>query len=129
MLLGGDLNIAHAENDIHNPVANKKSSGFLPHERAWFGDALLGAGWRDEQREAAGDAKGPYSWWSNRGRARAPRPRLADRLPAEQPPRREARRVTATHTDREAGLRCSDHAPVSIDLRVRDADRFRPGVL
>lgn len=109
IVLGGDLNIAHAENDIHNPVANKKSSGFLPHERAWFGETLAN-GWRDEQRHAAGDVKGPYSWWSNRGRARElDRGWRIDYLLTNRP---ASARVQSVSTDREAGLRCSDHAPV-----------------
>ncbi|MCB9780632.1 MAG: exodeoxyribonuclease III [Alphaproteobacteria bacterium] len=65
----GDLNIAHAEADIHNPGANKKNSGFLPHEREWFSE-LLGLGWTDCFRAANPDAR-EYSWWSNRGQARA----------------------------------------------------------
>ena len=39
-------------------------------ERDWFGQ-LLGSGWRDLLREHVGPRKGPYSWWSNRGQARA----------------------------------------------------------
>ena len=114
VVLGGDLNIAHAENDIHNPLANKKSSGFLPHERTWFGEELLAAGWRDEQRHAAGDVKGPYSWWSNRGQARSlDRGWRIDYLLTNRP---AAARVGSASTDREAGLRCSDHAPVTIEL-------------
>ena len=114
VLLGGDLNIAHAEDDLHDPRGNANSSGFLPHERAWFGDALA-AGWRDEQRHAAGPGKGPYSWWSHRGRARAlDRGWRIDYLLSNRP---AAARVAAASTDRAAGLRCSDHAPVSVDLR------------
>ena len=115
VLLGGDLNIAHTENDIHDPRGNAKSSGFLPHERAWFGDELLAAGWRDEQRHAAGGVRGPWSWWSNRGRARElDRGWRIDYLLSNRP---AAKLVESAGTDREAGLRCSDHAPVSVDLR------------
>ena len=35
-LLCGDLNIAHTEDDIWDPKGNKRSSGFLEHERDWF---------------------------------------------------------------------------------------------
>ncbi|MBB6441546.1 exodeoxyribonuclease III [Phycisphaera mikurensis] len=115
VVLGGDLNIAHGENDIHNPVANRKSSGFLPHERSWFGGELLASGWRDEQRHHAGDVRGPYSWWSNRGRARTlDRGWRIDYLLTNRP---AAARSADASTDRAAGLRCSDHAPVSVDLR------------
>ena len=122
-LLGGDLNIAHTERDIFYAKSNQNQSGFLPHERAWFGE-LLGSGWRDVVREAAGDVDGPYSWWSNRGQARAKdRGWRIDYLLANAPAAARVQRVT---THREAGLRCSDHAPVSVDLawppEVADVD-------
>lgn len=112
-VLGGDFNIAHTESDIFYAKSNEKSSGFLPHERAWFGD-LLDSGWRDLVREHVGNVQGPYSWWSNRGQARAlDRGWRIDYLLAN---RAAAKRFTSAHIDREAGLSVSDHAPVSIDL-------------
>lgn len=112
-VLGGDFNIAHAERDIFYAKSNEKSSGFLPHERAWFGD-LLGAGWRDVVRDEFGEVQGPYSWWSNRGQARAlDRGWRIDYLLAN---RAAAKRFESAGIDREAGLAVSDHAPVSIDL-------------
>ncbi len=67
--LCGDINIAHTEMDIHNPKSNKDSSGFLPHERAWFSD-LLAQGWVDLFRRH-NPAEKSWSWWSQRGQARA----------------------------------------------------------
>jgi exodeoxyribonuclease III len=43
LLVSGDFNIAHREIDIHNPVSNKNTSGFLPEERAWL-DKFLDSG-------------------------------------------------------------------------------------
>ena len=69
VIVAGDLNIAHTENDIWNPKGNAKSSGFLPHEREWFSD-LLNDGWHDLFREHVGPDAKLFSWWSNRGQAR-----------------------------------------------------------
>lgn len=69
MVVCGDLNIAHTKRDIHNPTGNKKNSGFLPHEREWF-TRLLDLGWVDLWRHMNPEAQ-EYSWWSQRGQARA----------------------------------------------------------
>jgi exodeoxyribonuclease-3 len=114
-ILGGDFNIAHTELDLFYAKANQKNSGFLPHERAWFGD-LLGQGWADLIREKHGPVQGPYSWWSNRGQARVlDRGWRIDYLLAN---RAAARLVTDCHIDRDSGLLVSDHAMVVADLDV-----------
>lgn len=68
MIICGDYNIAHTVNDIHDPVGNKKSSGFLPEERAWmtkwFGDGFSD-GFRTIHPEMI-----EYSWWTYRANAR-----------------------------------------------------------
>jgi exodeoxyribonuclease-3 len=113
VIIGGDINIAHTENDIHNPTANKRNSGFLPHERKWFGE-LLASGWTDAIREVAGDVKGPYSWWSNRGRARElDRGWRLDYLLLNKA---AAARMTGAFVTRKGGLEVSDHAPVTVEL-------------
>ncbi|MFC8046566.1 exodeoxyribonuclease III [Nocardia sp. NPDC057353] len=68
MVVAGDWNIAHTERDLKAWKANRKSSGFLPEERAWI-DELLANGWVDVVRALHPDVDGPYSWWSYRGRA------------------------------------------------------------
>ena len=112
-LFGGDLNIAHTERDIFHAKSNQNISGFLPHERAWM-DRLLRSGWHDLTREHFGEIDGPYSWWSNRGRARElDRGWRIDYLLANAEARRLVHNVTI---HREGGLYVSDHAPVSVDL-------------
>ncbi|TNE71837.1 exodeoxyribonuclease III [bacterium] len=69
MVICGDYNIAHKEIDIHNPVSNKNSSGFLPEERAWF-TKFLESGFNDVFREQNEGVKDVYSWWSFRAGAR-----------------------------------------------------------
>ncbi len=107
----GDYNIAHREIDIHNPKANKKSSGFLPHERQWM-DRLLEQGWRDVFRDLNPDLQ-EYSWWSNRGRARELN--RGWRLDYHIATPDLAARAESGWISRTAGL--SDHAPVSIRYR------------
>ena len=113
VIVAGDLNIAHTENDIWNPKGNAKSSGFLPHEREWFSD-LLNEGWHDLFREHVGEDAKIFSWWSNRGQARAKdRGWRIDYLLGNQV---AADRLKSVKIDRDGGLEVSDHAPVILDL-------------
>ncbi|MFT4623023.1 MAG: exodeoxyribonuclease-3 [Myxococcota bacterium] len=116
VLLAGDLNIAHTENDIWNPGGSKRISGFLPHEREWF-TTLLAAGWTDLLRTHAGPVKGPYSWWSNRGRARAED--RGWRIDYVLGNAAAAARLRNAWVHRPGGLDTSDHAPVVVDLSSR----------
>lgn len=68
LIIVGDYNIAHTEKDIHDPVGNKKTSGFLPEERAWL-SRWFDIGFTDAFRYLHPD-KVEYSWWSFRARAR-----------------------------------------------------------
>ncbi|WP_025274606.1 exodeoxyribonuclease III [Haloglycomyces albus] len=68
-LIGGDWNIAHTQADLKNWKGNKKSSGFLPEERAWLDRLFDERGFVDVVRRLHPDVEGPYSWWSYRGRA------------------------------------------------------------
>ena len=64
LILCGDYNIAHKDIDIHDPKGNKKSSGFLPDERAWM-DTLFSNGFVDTFR-ALHQEPHQYTWWSQR---------------------------------------------------------------
>lgn len=68
-VLCGDFNIAHTPLDIKNAKANEKHAGFLPAERAYVDRWLGEYEFVDVMRELAGDIQGPYTWWSQRGRA------------------------------------------------------------
>jgi exodeoxyribonuclease-3 len=115
VIFGGDINIAHTEKDIFYARSNAQTSGFMPHERDWFG-RLLKSGWHDLVREYAGDIQGPYSWWSNRGRARElDRGWRIDYLLCNSAARP---RVRSAEIHRQGGLEISDHAPVTVDLDV-----------
>lgn len=69
LVIVGDYNIAHQEIDIHDPKGNKKSSGFLPEERAWM-TQWFGNGFVDGFRYLH-PQKVEYSWWSFRANSRA----------------------------------------------------------
>lgn len=69
LILCGDVNIAHTEMDIHDPVRNKKNSGFLPEEREWLSQ-FLKSGFVDTFR-LQNPNKQEYSWWTFRANARA----------------------------------------------------------
>lgn len=113
VIIAGDLNIAHTENDIWNPVGNKNSSGFLPNEREWF-TKLLESGWNDVCRDSFGETKGPYSWWSNRGNARMlDRGWRIDYFLANEAANKMVKQANIL---REGGLKVSDHAPIILDL-------------
>ena len=69
LVVCGDYNIAHTERDIHDPVRNKNTTGFLPEERAWMSDWFAG-GFVDAFRHCYPEEV-VYSWWSYRAAARA----------------------------------------------------------
>ncbi|WP_437584358.1 exodeoxyribonuclease III [Paramicrobacterium sp. CJ85] len=132
-LVVGDLNVGHRELDIKNWKGNRKNSGFLPEERAYFdrffgpegetvegvdGSTGAGLGWVDVGRRWAGEVDGPYTWWSQRGKAfdndtgwridyHAATPALAAT-------------VKDYVIDRAASYdtRWSDHAPVVVDYAI-----------
>lgn len=68
-VVAGDINIAHTEADIKNWKGNLKSAGFLPEERAYLDLWFDELGWVDLARRFDPEGPGPYTWWSNRGKA------------------------------------------------------------
>jgi exodeoxyribonuclease-3 len=68
LIICGDYNICHRAIDIHNPVSNAKSSGFLPEEREWM-EQFLNLGYTDSFRHLNKEPKN-YTWWSFRAGSR-----------------------------------------------------------
>ena len=68
LIISGDYNICHKAIDIHNPIRNSNSSGFLPEEREWI-TQFLDKGFIDSFRHLNKRAH-QYSWWSYRANAR-----------------------------------------------------------
>ena len=69
LIISGDYNICHEAIDIHNPITNKNSSGFLPEEREWM-SKFIASGFIDSFRHLS-NAPHNYSWWSYRANSRA----------------------------------------------------------
>ena len=112
LVLCGDYNIAHQEIDIHDPKGNKKSSGFLPEERAWM-TRFLESGWVDTFRELHPEPH-RYSWWSQR----FPSVRLnnkgwrIDYINVTEPLRKKIK-----DADIFPDVKHSDHCPVYLQLK------------
>ena len=68
IIISGDYNICHKPIDIHDPVRNVNSSGFLPEEREWL-DRFINTGMLDSFRQFNKEPHN-YSWWSYRSQAR-----------------------------------------------------------
>jgi exodeoxyribonuclease-3 len=112
-VLCGDWNIVRSRLDIRNWTSNQKNSGCLPEERGWLNGLCLDEsrlGWVDAYRHLHAEGQ-DYTWWSNRGAARANNvgwridyqfvtPSLKDRL-----------RACAI----APSPRFSDHAPFAVD--------------
>lgn len=109
-IICGDWNIAHKPMDLKNWRGNRNNSGFLPEERAWM-DRLFGeAGWVDAFRVVCPEAE-QYTWWSNRGQARAKNVGWRIDYQIITPGLRERVRGAAVYT----GQWFSDHAPLIMD--------------
>ncbi len=112
VILCGDVNIAHHPIDIRNWKGNLKNSGFLPEERAWMSHVLDDLGWVDVFR-SLNALPDQYTWWSNRGQARARNVgwRIDYHLATPGVACLARRGSESIHV----AQRFSDHAPLSID--------------
>ena len=111
-VLCGDWNIVHTRLDIRNWSSNQKTSGCLPEERAWLDGLLTRGGWVDTYRTLKPEAQ-DYTWWSNRGQARAKNVGWRIDYQIVTPGLRERLHDCSIHPD----PRFSDHAPYLVDYR------------
>ena len=111
IIICGDINIAHKEIDLKNWKSNQKNSGFLPEERAWLSRIFDELKWVDVYRKLYPDAAGEaYTWWSNRGQARANN--IGWRIDYQIATPRIASKAIFANVHKEE--RFSDHAPLII---------------
>jgi exodeoxyribonuclease-3 len=106
----GDLNVAHTEDDLANPKANRGEHGFTDEEREGI-DKVITAGFVDTFRLFT-KGNGHYTWWSHFGNARARN--VGWRIDYFFVSRALAGKVKKAriHDD----ILGSDHCPVSIEL-------------
>ena len=111
LLICGDYNICHEAIDIHNPVQNKNTSGFLPVEREWIGK-FIDSGFVDTFRHFNKEPHN-YTWWSYRANARNNNKGWRiDYCMASRP--------LEPHISRAFILpeaRHSDHCPIGVELK------------
>ena len=110
-VLCGDWNIVRSALDIRNWKSNQKNSGCLPAERDWLNQLCTEeAGWVDAYR-ALNPQGQDYTWWSNRGAARANN--VGWRIDYQLVTPSLAARLKACLIHAEP--RFSDHAPFIVD--------------
>jgi exodeoxyribonuclease-3 len=68
VIVCGDLNVAHTEDDLANPKQNEGEHGFTKEERDGI-DKMITAGFIDTFRMFT-QGKGHYTWWSHFAQAR-----------------------------------------------------------
>ncbi|HIV70966.1 MAG TPA: exodeoxyribonuclease III [Candidatus Aquabacterium excrementipullorum] len=114
-ILVGDINIAHQAQDLKNWKGNQKNSGFLPEERDWMSKLLHlenQARLVDVYRHLHPDTTDEcYTWWSNRGQARAKN--VGWRIDYQLATPKLA--LLARQTSVYKGQWFSDHAPLIVD--------------
>lgn len=117
-LVLGDFNMAHTEADLRNWRTSRRSEGFLPEERAWFGTLLGPRTLHDVVRHLNPGTDGPYSWW--RWGVGPFEKDVGWRIDYQLATPGLARAAVEAGTDRPATAadRMSDHAPVVVDYAV-----------
>ncbi len=113
LILCGDYNIAHQAIDIHDPVRNQTTSGFLPDERKWM-DKFFSNGWIDVFRKFHPEPH-RYSWWSQR----FPSVRLANKgWRIDYINATEEMKGQLISADIYHDVKHSDHCPVYAEFRL-----------
>ncbi len=108
----GDLNVAHTEDDLANPEANRGEHGFTDEEREGI-DEILAEGFIDTFRHFTPEGKGHYTWWSAFSGARSRNTGWRIDYIFISPKLRSRLKSATIHSD----VYGSDHCPVSIEIK------------
>lgn len=108
----GDLNVAHTEDDLANPKANKGKKGFTIEEREGFQN-FIDSGLVDTLRMFK-EGNGYYTWWSHfaKSRERNVGWRIDYFLVSE------SLKKSVASADIHPSVLGSDHCPVSVTLDI-----------
>jgi len=112
-IICADWNICHKAIDLKNWRANQKNSGFLPAERAWLDLLYDELGYIDSFRLVNQEPE-QYTWWSNRGQARAKNVGWRLDYQVITPGLAAAVRAASIYT----GEQFSDHAPQIMEYDI-----------
>lgn len=111
LVVVGDYNVAHTEQDIYDPIGLAKESGFLPEERHWM-NRFLDLGFTDTFRYLHPEVKNKYTWWSYRELARiSNRGWRIDYICISKDLEKNLKGAEILD-----GVRGSDHCPVLVNL-------------
>lgn len=118
VLVAGDFNIVRGPKDIKNFKPNhNKTSGVLDPEIAYL-DRWFDGPWRDIARELAGDVDGPYTWWSQRGKAFDNNVGWRIDYQMATPALADLARTAVVDRAASYDTRWSDHAPLTVEYEL-----------
>ena len=112
VIICGDYNVAHTEDDLARPKENQENAGFLPEERAWM-TTFLSKGFVDTHRMFH-KGNGQYTWWSYRVFAKDRN--IGWRIDYHCVSESLRDKVASTQIFSDVDM--SDHCPVSLTLKL-----------
>lgn len=112
VIFGGDLNVAHTEDDLARPKDNRGKKGFTDQEREGI-EQIIKAGFVDSLRLFV-QGNGHYTWWTHWANARARN--VGWRIDYFFASQALAGRVKKAEI--LAGQLGSDHCPIGLELDI-----------
>ena len=119
LVLLGDLNVAPGEYDVWSHVQMSRIVSHTPVEVEAMGKLKASLGFHDVVRAAHPEPQKVFSWWSYRSPdfTKSSRGLRLDHLWVS-PGLKDAAGEARIHVDVRGWTRPSDHAPVTVDVRV-----------